>query len=137
MSSRWITLGSVILYLGLLLAVGLWRRRRTAGFQEYVTGGGIPAWMLALSFMAHYLSFNSFVGPSAQSYRVGLSWCAVAAIVVVCCAVSWHVFAPRFASFAREHGAETLPDYFEKRFHSRAAGQVSHWLVVISTLLYS
>jgi solute:Na+ symporter, SSS family len=136
-SSRLVTAGALALYLVILIVAGVVTSRRTKSFRDYVTGGGaIPAWMLALSFMANFISSNSFIGHAAQSYQSGLVWCGVAVVIVVACAVSWHVFAPRFAAFGKENHAATLPDFFEKRFGSRPLAVLVQWLVVITTLLY-
>lgn len=125
-----------IVYLVLLVAIGAVLARRQARFADYVTGGGrIPAWMLAISFFANFVSSNSFVGHASKSYEVGLSWLGVAAVMVVCCAISWGWFAPRFARFAAETGALTLPDFFEKKW-SRTAGVVVAVIVVVATLFY-
>ncbi|UQA57896.1 sodium:solute symporter family protein [Polyangium aurulentum] len=133
-----IVTGAVLaVYLLVLIVAGALVTRRMKGFGEYVTGGGrIPAWMLALSFMANFVSSNSFVGHAAKSYEVGLGWCVVGAFLVAACVLSFHVFAPRFAAFAREHRAETLPDFFEKRFASRPLAVLVQWVVVGTTLLY-
>jgi len=123
-------------YLVALVAIGYLLRRRQAKFADYVTGGGrIPAWMLAISFFANFVSSNSFVGHSAKSYAVGLSWLGVAGVMVVCCAISWFWFAPRFARFAKESGAMTLPDFFERKF-SKAVALVVAGIVVVGTLFY-
>lgn len=137
MNARWITGGALALYLLLLLGAGFWAARRTRDFRDYVTGGGaIPAWMLALSFLANYISANSFVGHAGKSYEVGLIWCVVPVIIVVACAISWNYFAPRFAAFAKDGSVTTLPDFFEKRFGSRRLAIFVHWIVVAATLLY-
>lgn len=137
MHFRWAAFGALVVYLTVLLTVGFWAQKRTRGFRDFVTGGGrIPAWMLALSFLANFVSSNSFVGHSSRSYEVGLVWCLVGAMMVACCALSWFWFAPRFAAFAREHDAVTLPDFFEKRFASAGVAQLVHWIVVVATMFY-
>lgn len=134
---RLITVGALALYLVILLVAGIVTRRKTTSFRDYVTGGGaIPAWMLALSFMANFISSNSFIGHAAQSYQSGLVWCGVAVAIVASCAISWHVFAPRFAAFGKANEATTLPDFFEKRFRSRPLAVLVQWIIVITTLLY-
>ena len=134
---RIVTAAVLAVYLLALIVAGVLVTRRMKGFGEYVTGGGrIPAWMLALSFMANFVSSNSFVGHAAKSYEVGLGWCVVGAFLVAACVLSFHVFAPRFAAFAQEHRAETLPDFFEKRFGSRPLAVLVQWVVVGTTLLY-
>ena len=138
MSARGILVAALLTYLAILVGVGIWTaRRQKSSFQDYVTGGGsIPAWMLALSFMANFISSNSFVGHASKSYDVGLIWMVVAACMVACCFLSWFWFAPRFADFARTHGTTTLPEFFEQRFSSRALGTIVHWVVVFSTMFY-
>ena len=86
---RGATISALILYLAILIGVGIWTRHRAKGFEDYVTGGGtIPAWMLALSFMANFISSNSFVGHASKSYQTGLIWCVVALVMVICCGIS-------------------------------------------------
>lgn len=136
-SNRWLIGGSLALYLTVLLVAGFVTASRTKSFNDYVTGGGaIPPWMLALSFMANFISSNSFVGHAAKSYETGLIWCVIGAVVVACCALSWFVFAPRFAAFAREHDATTLPDFFAKRFRSPGLAVLVSGIVVLTTMLY-
>ncbi|MDI1443991.1 sodium:solute symporter family protein [Polyangium sp. 6x1] len=134
---RLVTVLVVAGYLLALILAGTYVTRRSKGFSDYVTGGGkIPAWMLALSFMANFVSSNSFVGHAGKSYEVGLGWCAVGGFLVVACALSFHFFAPRFAEFARTNGTHTLPDFFERRFGSRPLAVFVQWIVVATTLLY-
>jgi len=137
-SSRVATIAALLMYFAILLGVGWWTRKRQSTFGEYVTGGGhIPAWMLALSFFANFVSSNSFVGHAGKSYQAGLIWCLVGAIMVVCCFVSWTFFAPGFARAAKERGLTTLPEFFASRFRSERLGQIVHWVVVIATLFYA
>ncbi|MDI1475505.1 sodium:solute symporter family protein [Polyangium sp. y55x31] len=136
-TDRLVTLLIVAGYLLALILAGTYVTRRTKGFSDYVTGGGkIPAWMLALSFMANFVSSNSFVGHAGKSHEVGLGWCVVGGFLVVACALSFHLFAPRFAEFARTNGALTLPDFFERRFGSRPLAVFVQWIIVATTLLY-
>ena len=135
--SRTGTVLAFAVYLVMLVVVGLYARRRQQGFREWVTGGGaIPAWMLALSFLANFVSSNSFIGHSSKSWEVGLVWCVVGAMMVVACWISWTFFAPRFAAFAKEHAAETLPDFFRLRFRSEGVGKAAAALVLLATLFY-
>jgi solute:Na+ symporter, SSS family len=137
LSPRLLTGAALVLYLAILIIVGLITSRRTKSFQDYVTGGGaIPAWMLALSFIANFISSNSFIGHAAQSYKGGLIWCLAGALIVVFCFVSWHIFAPRFAAFSNTNKATTLPEFFERRFGSRRLATLVVWVIVISTLVY-
>ncbi len=134
---RIVTAAVLAVYLLALVVAGLFVTRRMKGFADYVTGGGrIPGWMLALSFMANFVSSNSFIGHAAKSYEVGLGWCVVGAFLVAACVLSFHVFAPRFAAFAKEHRAETLPDFFEQRYASRPLALLVQGVVVGTTLLY-
>jgi Na+/proline symporter len=134
---RLVTGGVLAAYLLALVVLGVVVTRRMSGFRDYLTGGGrIPAWMLALSFLANFVSSNSFVGHAGKSYEAGLGWCVVAGFLVAACALSFHVFAPRFAEFGKTHGALTLPDFFERRFRSRPLAVLVQWIVVATTVLY-
>jgi Na+/pantothenate symporter len=128
---------ALLLYLGTLVGVGAWARRRHRSFADYVTGAGtIPTALLAMSFLGNFVSSNSFVGHAGRSYETGLIWFVVAGVMVACYVVSWTVLAPRMARFARETGATTLPDFFAHHLGSRRITAAVHWIVVLATLLY-
>ncbi|MBI2892861.1 MAG: sodium:solute symporter family protein [Deltaproteobacteria bacterium] len=136
MSTRAVTILTLVGYTASLLGVGLWLRRRGGGFADYVIGGGrIPAWMLAVSFFANFVSSNSLVGHASKSYEVGLVWSWVAVTMVVCCAWSWWWLAPRFARFASATGATTLPDFYEHHW-GRGASLVAAGVVLLGTFFY-
>lgn len=123
-------------YLLALVGVGFWMRRRPARFRDYVTGGGtIPAWLLCVSFFANFVSGNSFVGLAGESYSGGLVWLSLAVVVAASASVSWNWFGPRFARFARETGAETLPDLYAKKWSPGLARFVAA-ILVTGTLFY-
>lgn len=133
---RTVTIFALVGYMALLLGVGLVLRRRSAHFADFVTGGGrIPAWMLTVSFLANFVSANSFVGHASKSYEVGLIWCLVGVAMVACCALSWWWFAPRFARFAAETRATTLPDFYAHHWGEGAA-RMAAVIVVAGTLFY-
>lgn len=136
MSTRAVTIFTLVGYMAALLALGFVLRRRSSGFGDFVTGGGrIPAWMLAVSFFANFVSTNSLVGHSSKSYEVGLGWLGVAGVMIGACALSWWWFAPRFARFAAATGSTTLPDFYAHHF-GRTASWLAAAVVIAGTLLY-
>ncbi len=136
MNHRALLVATIAAYLAGLVVVGWLVRRRQSTFRDYVTGGGrIPGWMLAISFLANYVSSNSFVGHASKSYEVGLGWLGVGAVMVACATIAWWVFAPRFARFAIRTGATTLPDFFDHLWGRRASRVVAA-IVIAGTLLF-
>lgn len=134
--SQGVLAATIAFYLAGLVGVGWIVRRRQSSFRDYVTGGGgIPGWMLAISFLANYVSSNSFVGHASKTYEVGLCWLGIGGVMVACATVAWWLFAPRFARFAARTGATTLPDLFDHLWGRRASRVVAA-IVVVGTLLF-
>ena len=67
----------VVLYLGVIVAVGLAARRRGGtGDDFFLAGRGMPMWAVSLSVLATALSAATFIGGPEQAYTGDLTYLA-------------------------------------------------------------
>ncbi|HET6202780.1 MAG TPA: hypothetical protein VFI25_08260 [Planctomycetota bacterium] len=125
------------LYVAALAVCTAWARRRTKDLADYYVGGRrLPAWILALSYFATYVSTNTYVGLAGKSYAYGASWLLLGAVLLVFSVVGWRWIGPRMAEVAAENGLLTVPEFFARRFGSPAAGTLAALLIVLDSVWY-
>ncbi len=98
---------------------------------EYFLGSrGLGVWAFALTYAATVASGGTFVGVPAMVYThgwsVGLWICAYMMVPLV----AMGLIAKRINQVSRICGAITIPELFEKRFNSSAAGTTATCLVI-------
>ncbi len=125
------------LYVVALALCAAWARRRTRNLADYYVGGrGVPAWILALSYFATYVSTNTYVGHAGKSYVFGISWLLLGAVLLAFSVAGWRWIGPRMAEVAAAEGLLTVPEFFARRFRSPAAGTLAALLVVFDSVWY-
>ncbi len=78
----------IVVYMGVLLAAGMWTSRRTKSAEDFYIGGTAASapWVTAFSFVAAYFSSVVIVGGGAFGYRFGMStiWVGAVNVLVGC-----------------------------------------------------
>jgi SSS family solute:Na+ symporter len=131
------TAGLLLVYAGVLVAVGLVvarRVRRSGDF--FVASRSLPTGAVFATILAANIGAGSTVGATGLGYRHGLSawwWSGSAAIG---CLVLGLAVAPRFHRIARDQGFFTVGDFLEWRFDRSVRVLVSGilWLGTLSLL---
>ena len=136
--SRTATVWTVLaLYVGGLALCALWARRRTKDLADYYVGGRtLPAWILALSYFATFVSTNTFLGHAGKSYDFGVSWLLLGAVLLLFSLVAWRWIGPRVAEVAGAGGFLTVPEFFARRFASPNAGTLAAVLILFDSVWY-
>ncbi|MGH7150850.1 MAG: sodium:solute symporter family transporter, partial [Planctomycetota bacterium] len=125
------------IYVAALALCAAWARRRTRDLADYYVGGrGVPAWILALSYFATYVSTNTFVGHAGKSYALGVSWLLLGAVLFAFSVASWRWIGPRMAEVAAADGLLTVPEFFARRLRSPAAGTIAAALILFDSVWY-
>jgi sodium/proline symporter len=129
MSGNAATIATMVLYMGVCLALGFlaWRRTRTLG--DYILGGrSLGSWVTALSAQATDMSGWLLMGLPGLAYASGFDSVWLLAGLGVGTWLNWRfVAAPLREATERLGNALTLPDWFGSRFEDR-----SHLLRTIS-----
>lgn len=124
-------------YVVLLLALGLWARRRTKTLADYYVGGGrVPTLLVAFSYYATYVSTISFIGHAGMSYVYGVAWMVVGAVLVLFTVLAWIFIAGRFRELAGRLGSVCPSDFFRLHYRSTAAGSLAAFIILFDSVWY-
>ena len=137
LGEHWRVLLLLLAYGGVLLVNGRVGRARSANVSEYYVGGrNFGGVALGISFYATFASTNSFIGNSGKSWAYGLPWLLNLAFMLVFCALSWWLVAPRLRAATKGLSALTLPEWFGRRFGDDLVRRAAAVIVVFASLLY-
>jgi SSS family solute:Na+ symporter len=133
----WVVIG---IYAVFMLAIGILNSKKGGGMTDFTVGGrNAGAWISALSYGTAYFSAVMFIGYSGGS---GWSFGLYSTLVGVGNAVigsylAWKVLAGRTRETTRRLKIKSMPQLFEKRFHSRGMKLFSCIIIFIFLLPYS
>lgn len=124
----------------MIVIIGILGLRRTRSFSDYFLGGGqVGPIMTAFTYGAAYFSAVLFVGFAGSiGWGFGLSglWIALTNSFVGVLGV-WWLLGWRVKQMSVEYGVQTMPEYFEKRFQSRALKLFSSIAIFVFFIPYS
>jgi SSS family transporter len=113
----------LVVYLGLLAAIGMAMSRRSRSVGDFAIGGrSVGPWVTALSFVAAYYSSVVIIGGGAFGWKFGLATLWVGAgNVLVGTTLAWIILGRRIRRFTENLDAMTLPGFFAGRYGSAEA----------------
>lgn len=104
-------LATLVAFNVVLVAIGLWARRRNADVEDFYLGGRkLGAWVAALSASASSSSAWTLLGVSGAAYAWGLPALWLFPATVGGFLVNWAWVAPRVRRLSQEEGAITLAE---------------------------
>jgi SSS family transporter len=112
----WLNWTMVIIYLGGMIAVGIWfmRREQSGTTDRYFRGGQrIPWWVAGLSIFATMLSSLTFMGIPARTYQTDASWYLGQLPILLVVPLVAFFYLP----FFRKLDLTSAYEYLEKRFN--------------------
>ncbi len=96
---------------------------RSKTLDGFLIGGrNIGAWMTAFAYGTTYFSAVVFVGYAGQhgwNIGIGAIWIGIGNAVLGCL-LSWLLFANRTRKITKKLNTKTMPEFFEKRYNSKA-----------------
>ena len=123
---------TLIVYMGALVAVGLWASRRTHDQADFFLGGrGLGPFVAALSYSASASSAWTLLGLSGAAWLLGVRALWIAAGATLTMMVAWFWIAPRLMRDTRERDQITLTDFLV----DDAQGPERSWLVGLISLI--
>ncbi|MCR5249379.1 MAG: sodium/proline symporter [Lachnospiraceae bacterium] len=113
----------LILFFGIMVAVGLYSRRHSTNVNDFVLGGRkVGPWLTAFAFGTSYFSAVVFVGYAGQfgyKYGIAATWIGIGNAFIGSL-LAWVVLGRRTRIMTKFLDAKTMPDFFGKRYHSKA-----------------
>jgi SSS family solute:Na+ symporter/sodium/proline symporter len=122
------------------ITVGIIASRKARSFKDFFLGGGtIGPWMTAFTYGAAYFSAVLFIGFAGKiGWEFGMSslWIAAGNSFIGVLGV-WFLMGPRIKKMASETGAQTMADYLEKRYQSKALNLYTSICIFIFFIPYT
>ncbi len=113
----------LLVFFGTMIAVGLYSRKHATDVNGFVLGGrSVGPWLTAFAYGTSYFSAVVFVGYAGQfGYKYGLSatWIGLGNAAIGSL-LAWVVLARRTRIMSNKLESNTMPDFFGKRFDSKA-----------------
>ncbi|MEA4832033.1 MAG: sodium/solute symporter [Oscillospiraceae bacterium] len=120
--------------------VGFMFRKKANDVGSFVLGGrNVGPWLTAFAYGTSYFSAVVFVGYAGQfgwNYGISATWIGIGNAVFGSL-LAWVVLARRTRIMTKHLDAATMPDFFEKRYDSRAIKLISSLIVFIFLIPYS
>ncbi|WP_293267423.1 sodium/proline symporter PutP [Neptunomonas sp.] len=134
-------IGTFTIYLGLMLAIGVYAYRRTANSSDYFLGGrSLGPWPAALSAGASDMSGWLLLGLPGYAFSSGLESIWLGAGLLIGTWLNWLLVAKRLRTYSIEaDDSLTLPEFFAKRFEDRSnlLQVISAFFILLFFLFYT
>ena len=116
----WLTIG---VYIAFIISIGVLNSRKSKNITEFTVGKrNAGAWISAFSYGTAYFSAVMFIGYSGGTgWKYGL-WGVLPGIgnAIIGSLLAWLVLAKRTREVTRRMKIKSMPQFFEKRFHSKS-----------------
>ncbi len=130
----------LILFFGSMIFVGMYARRHATNVNDFVLGGrGVGAWLTAFAYGTSYFSAVVFVGYAGQfGYKYGIASTFIGlGNAFLGSLLAWVVLGKRTRLMTRRLNSATMPDFFEKRFDSKALKIASSAIIFVFLIPYT
>lgn len=130
-----------IVYICLMMFIGYLAWRRTKNLSDYILGGRrLGSWVTAMSASASDMSGWLLLGLPGYAYAAGLEAGWIALGLLIGTYFNWRLVAARLRHYSVIAGnSQTLPEFFENRFHdkTRLLRTVSAFFILLFFLFYT
>ena len=113
----------LILYFAVLIGIGLYCRKNATNVDGFVLGGrNVGAWLTAFAYGTSYFSAVVFVGYAGQfgwKYGIAATWAGIGNALIGSL-MAWFILGRRTRIMSQHLDSATMPQFFGKRFGSKA-----------------
>lgn len=133
----WLTIAAYVVF---ITAIGLRGAKKSKSITEFTVGKrNAGAWLSAFSYGTAYFSAVMFIGyAGGTGWKYGL-WGILPGIgnAVIGSLLAWLVLAKRTRELTRQHKIKSMPQLFEKRFHSKKMKSFCVAIIFLFLIPYS
>lgn len=113
----------LLVFFAIMIAVGIYSRKKATNVNDFVLGGrSVGPWMTAFAFGTSYFSSVVFVGYAGQfgwKYGLASTWIGLGNAFIGSL-LAWVVLGRRTRVMSQKLESATMPDFFGKRYDSKA-----------------
>lgn len=135
-----VKIGIIVIFICVVIAIGIYARKHTKSVDGFVLGGrSVGPWLSAFAFGTSYFSAVIFIGYAGQfGWKYGLStfWIGVGNALLGSL-LAWWVLGPRTREITQRLKATTMPEFFGKRYQSKALRIASAAIIFVFLIPYT
>ncbi len=135
-----ISIPMLICFFALMIGVGFYCRKHSTNVDGFVLGGrSVGPWLTAFAFGTSYFSAVIFVGYAGQfgwNFGLASTWIGLGNAFIGSL-LAWTVLGRRTRVMTQHLDSKTMPDFFEKRYDSKALKIVASIIVFVFLIPYT
>lgn len=132
--------GMVIVFFAVMIGIGLYCRRHTTDVSGFVLGGrSVGPWLTAFAYGTSYFSAVIFVGYAGQfgwKYGIASTWIGIGNALIGSL-LAWVILGRRTRIMTQHLDSATMPEFFGRRFDSKALKIGASMIVFIFLIPYT
>ncbi|MCR4610587.1 MAG: sodium:solute symporter [Lachnospiraceae bacterium] len=130
----------LIVFFAIMLGVGFVTRKSAKDVNGFVLGGrSVGPWLTAFAFGTSYFSAVIFVGYAGQfgwNFGLASTWAGLGNALIGSL-LAWRILGRRTRIMTQTLDSKTMPDFFEKRYDSKAIKVAASIIVFIFLIPYT
>lgn len=130
----------LVLFFAVMVAVGVYSRKHATSVDGFVLGGrSVGPWLTAFAYGTSYFSAVVFVGYAGQfgwKYGLASTWIGLGNAIIGSL-LAWVVLGRRTKVMTQHLNVKTMPDFFGKRYGSKALKITASAIVFIFLVPYT
>ena len=130
----------LVVFFGSMVGIGLYCRRHATNVDGFVLGGRqVGPWLTAFAYGTSYFSAVIFVGYAGQfgwKYGVAATWVGIGNALIGSL-MAWGVLGRRTRIMTQHLSSATMPEFFSKRFDSKALKIAASAIIFIFLIPYT
>jgi len=130
----------LVLYFGLMIGIGFYCRKKATDVNGFVLGGrSVGPWLTAFAYGTSYFSAVVFVGYAGQfgwKYGISATWAGIGNAVIGSL-LAWVILGRRTRIMTQHLDSATMPQFFEKRFNSKALKLAASAIIFVFLIPYT
>ncbi len=135
-----IKLSMLVVFFGVMIGVGLYCRKHATDVNGFVLGGrSVGPWLTAFAYGTSYFSAVVFVGYAGQfgwKYGIAATWAGIGNALLGSL-LAWAVLGRRTRVMTQHLDSATMPQFFERRFQSKALKIAASAVIFIFLIPYT
>ena len=135
-----IKIAMLVVFFGIMIAVGLYCRRHATDVNGFVLGGrSVGPWLTAFAYGTSYFSAVVFVGYAGQfgwKYGIAATWAGIGNALLGSL-MAWAVLGRRTRIMTQHLDSATMPEFFGKRFGSESLKLLASAIIFIFLIPYT
>ncbi len=140
MSSKAATFIILGIYVAVMVGIGFYTSKRTKSTNDFMLGGrNVGSWLTAFSYGTTYFSAVVFIGYAGQfgwSYGISATWIGIGNAIIGSL-IPFFLIGRRTRLMTKQFEARTMPEFFEKRFNSKALKTAAAVIVFVFLIPYT